>query len=198
VHGDSGSPARLTRMEDLALEFPQNVICIDGFLSFFSALMAAADFNCMPSLYEPHGGAYDGTVVPIARAVDGLAEQICALDPEGEAERLNSLWHTPEEEPTGFLFREPVSMENLPHHELRELLSQSPTPWNWLFRSMCEALKDTLKEAIAVRLDRPEQYARLVLAALKKQEGTSWLVNLGGMIGLMEAVRVRKEAEPVA
>ncbi len=192
VHGDSGSPARLQRMEQLALDFPDNVVCLDGFLKFFSALMAAADFNCMPSLYEPHGGAYDGTVVPIARAVDGLAEQICALDPQGEAARLNAIWHTPEEAPTGFLFREPIPMEDLPHRALRELLSQSPTPWNWVFRSMCESLKDTLKEAISVRLAKPEQYARLVLAALKKQEGTSWLVNLGGMLGLMEAARVKK------
>jgi len=195
VHGDTGSPARLQRMEELAEEFPDNVVCIDGFLKFFSALMAAADFNCMPSLYEPHGGAYDGTVVPIARAVDGLAEQICALHPQGEAERLNGVWHTPDEAPTGFLFREPVSMEHLPHHELRELLSQSPTPWNWVFRSMCESLKETLKEAVAVRLERPEVYAKLVLAALRKQEGTSWLVNLGGILGLVEAARVRIETQ---
>ncbi len=194
MHGDGGSPERLKRMEKLAEEFPDNVACIDGFLSFFSALMGAADFNCMPSLYEPHGGAYDGTVVPIARAVDGLAEQICGRNPQGEAAKMNALWHTPEEEPTGILFREPIAMENLPHHELRELLTQSPTPWNWIFRSMCESLKDTLKEAVAVRLQQPEEYARLVLAALKKQQGTSWLVNLGGMVGLIEAAMAKKQS----
>ncbi len=83
--GDPGSAARQQRIAELQAEFPRNTAFVDGRISNFEALMQAADYNCMPSLYEPHGGAYEGTVVPIARAVDGLAEQICAWKPRGRA-----------------------------------------------------------------------------------------------------------------
>jgi glycosyltransferase involved in cell wall biosynthesis len=212
VHGDAGSPARLARIRRLAEQYPSNVICEDGQLPYYEQLMAAADFNCMPSLYEPHGGAFEGTVVPIARAVDGLAEQICGLAPVGAAEVLNARWHSGAEEPAGFLFREsdPTKgflfadgrkpVEQSLAQQLRALLETSPTPDNSVFRAMRDSLTDVLRRAIRVRLERQDEYARLVLAALDKQEGTSWHVNLGGMLALIEQARspgLRHDAGPL-
>jgi hypothetical protein len=142
--------------------------------------------------------------VPIARAVDGLAEQICGLAPVGAAEVLNARWHSGAEEPTGFLFREsdPTKgflfadgkkpVEQSLAQQLRALLETSPTPDNSVFRAMRDALIDVLRRAIRVRLERQDEYARLVLAALDKQEGTSWHVNLGGMLALVEQARIAR------
>ena len=193
IHGDAGSAARLERMERLQEQFPSNVICNDGRLSYYTTLMAAADYNCMPSLYEPHGGAYEGTVIPIARAVDGLAEQICARNPKGYAAEMNAAWHGRDEAETGFLFREQYTTD-LAHltHDLKSLLEESPSPENGLFTAMRDSLRDILREAVLLRLDQPDAYANLVLAALEKQEGLSWHENLGGMIALIEEARIKR------
>jgi glycogen synthase len=193
VHGDSGSPARLKRMQALAKEFPNNVACLDGRLTFFSEMMRAADYNCMPSLYEPHGGAYEGSVIPIARAVDGLAEQIRGLDPKGEAARMNDLWHPASEAPSGLLFREGGKTTPGRVKDLAALLSQSPSPNNKLFKEMTAALSEELLQAVELRLKQPEKYAELVLAAIEKQEGSSWEVNLGGMQALIEEARLKRK-----
>jgi glycogen synthase len=192
VHGDDGSPARLRRMRTLEKEFPDNVVCLDGQIDFFAQLMQAADFNCLPSLWEPQGGAFDGTVVPIARAIDGLAEQIAPLDPRGEAARIAALWHSTHEQPTGFLFREPVTTGVLLEAELAELLQQSPSPENSVFRGMVEELTAVLVKAVALRLEEPERFANLLKSVLEKQEGTSWQVNLGGILALVEQRRAAR------
>lgn len=193
VHGDSGSPARLERMLALQKEFPDNVVCTDGRIAYYSDLMRAADYNCMPSLYEPHGGAYEGTVIPIARAVDGLAEQICALAPKGEAARMNDLWHPSNEAPSGFLFREGGKTTIGRVKDLAALLSESPSPNNKLFKEMTAALTEVLLQAVELRLKQPEKYVELVLAAIEKQEGSSWEFNLGGMLALIEEARLKRD-----
>ena len=193
VHGDSGSPARLKRMQALQEEFPDNIVCSDGRIPYFSELMKAADYNCMPSLYEPHGGAYEGTVIPIARAIDGLAEQICALAPKGEAARMNALWHPANEAPSGFLFREEGKTTASRVKDLRALLSESPSPNNKLFKEMTTALTEVLLQAVELRLKQPDKYTELVLAAIEKQEGSSWEVNLGGMLALIEEARLKRK-----
>ncbi|PKO03204.1 MAG: hypothetical protein CVU43_03725 [Chloroflexi bacterium HGW-Chloroflexi-5] len=193
VHGDDGSPARLERMQALAKDFPNNVACLDGRLQCFSEMMRAADYNCMPSLYEPHGGAYEGTVIPIARAIDGLAEQICALEPEGEAAKMNDLWHPSNEAPSGFLFREGGKTTAGRVRDLAALLSQSPSPDNKMFKEMTAALSEVLLQAVALRVNQPDKYAELVLAAIEKQEGSSWEVNLGGMLALIEEARLKRK-----
>jgi glycogen synthase len=191
--GDPGSQARLERITCLQEEFPANVAWTDGRLPYFSTLMQAADYNCMPSLYEPHGGAYEGTVIPIARAIDGLAEQICGLNPKGVAAELNARWHTPLEAPSGFLFREDgKSASPARIRDLRALLSDSPSPQNPLFIEMRAALSKTLLEAIHLRLQSPEKYASLVLAAIEKQEACSWDENRGGMLALIEEARGKR------
>jgi hypothetical protein len=155
--------------------------------------MAAADYNCMPSLYEPHGGAFEGTVVPIARAVDGLAEQICPLDPSAEVRNFSDVWHARGETPAGFLFREPRSCSNSVIEDLRGLLSESPSPSNGVFVGMRDALTPVLRRAVELRCGEPELYARLVQAAMQRQEESSWLANLGGMMALIEEARIRRE-----
>lgn len=189
---EEGGQPRLEQMKQLAAEYPQRVACFDGRINFFGDLMAGADYNCMPSLYEPHGGAYDGLVVPIARAVDGLAEQICPLDPGPEAAAIAAIWHAASEDPTGLLFREPASCTTTPVADLRALLDISPSPRNALFEGMVEALKATLIVAIELRTRRWESYAALVRAALRRQQESSWIANLGGMMALIEQARGRR------
>ena len=171
-------------------EFPRNVAFVDGRISDFAALMQAADYNCMPSLYEPHGGAYEGTVVPIARAVDGLAEQICAWKPRGRARRMNRLWHERVEAPTGLLFREGGLQSTAGRvRDLRALLSESPSPENGLFRAMRNELALILRRAVDLRLQAPEQYAALAMACLARQQAGTWEDNLHALLVLMEDAR---------
>jgi len=191
---DDGGQPRLDRMRALVNEFGTNVVCLDGRLPYYRELMAAADFNCMPSLYEPHGGAFEGTVIPIARAVDGLAEQICPLDPSDCVRAISGVWHTDAETPTGFLFRESPTCSRSTADDLRGLLSESPSPANDVFVGMRDALVRVLRQAVLLRQSQPESFARLVYAVLEKQQESSWLANLGGMMALIEQARIRREA----
>jgi glycogen synthase len=194
VEGDSGSQSRLELIKNLQTDFPSNVVCLEGRINYFQDLMTAADYNCMPSLYEPHGGAYSGLVIPIARAVDGLAAQICAFNPGGEAAAINARWHSRFEEPSGFLFRENYdrSLAEL-ENDLRSLLTVSPSPQNYLFLKMRESLQAVLIAAIDLRLNRTDQYIKLVSAALNRQLNSNWYTNLGGMLALIEEARVKRK-----
>ncbi|HJU43813.1 MAG TPA: glycogen/starch synthase [Vicinamibacterales bacterium] len=189
--GDQADEERVNRIIGLSNDFPRNVVWSRDRITYYSALMQAADFNCMPSLYEPHGGAYAGTVIPIARAVDGLAEQICAYAPDSAARKLNELWHGDHAEPTGFLFRE--DGRGASNDEWRQLLEEPPATSSSLFRAMRDSLTVTLKNAVTVRRERPIEYARLVLAALGKQLRADWLLNLGGMLALVERARSTRD-----
>ena len=192
VPGDAGSKERLDRMKELQKEFPSNVVCEEDRISYYSQLMTTADYNCMPSLYEPHGGAFEGIVIPIARAIDGLSEQICALNPKGEVAKMNNLWHTKNEAPTGYLFREEITDASSVIPDLKSLLEDSPSPKNSVFRAMQYSLTEVLKQAIELRVKKPDEYAKLVRNVIEKQEGTSWLVNLGGMQALIEEARMKR------
>jgi len=194
MHGDDGSPARLERMQALQAEFKHNVVCLDGRIPFYETLMQAADYNCMPSLYEPHGGAFEGTVIPIARAVDGLAEQICGFNPRGQAAVMNKRWHTSAEKPPGILFREAdATIQTQLTADLAELLSVSPSPNNDTFKAMQDSLSEALIEAVNLRIKDEEKYAEMVLAAIEKQENTSWDENLKGLLALVEEARTRRD-----
>lgn len=190
THSDAGSHARLDRIKRLCDEFPANAGWSDGRVPFFPQLMAAGSYNLLCSLWEPHGGAFEATIVPIARAVDGLATQIVPLNRHGWAGELAQLWHASNAPPSGLTFREdpPESYVD----DLRELLEQSPAPPNATSRRMALALAATLRHAIDIRLNRPEEYARMVHGALRQQALRSWLTNLGGMQALVEAARLRR------
>lgn len=85
THSDAGSPARLERIKSVCAEFPANAAWSDGRIDYFPALMSAASFNILCSLWAPHERAFESTIVPIARAVDGLAAQVCPLHRRGAA-----------------------------------------------------------------------------------------------------------------
>ena len=107
VPGETADRARLERIQYLARDFPDHVIYTNGRLDYYETLMQAADYNAMTSLYEPHGGAFEGAVVPIVRLIDGLARQVNVLEPTGCASPLNAIWHEPWDAPSGLGFREP-------------------------------------------------------------------------------------------
>ncbi len=195
THGDDGSPARLRLIQELCEQFPENTAWSDGRIAHFSQLMAAASFNILCSLWAPHEGAFQGTIVPVARAIDGLAAQVCPLSPMGEAARMASLWHPPGKTPSGITFRESPGDEEVSVRDLRGLLVESPSPKNGTFWRMAASLSDSLRRAVAIRKSEPHVYGRLVLGALQEQMKRSWLTNLGGMLSLVETARTQREIE---
>ena len=132
VSGESADGSRLERIRGLAHEFPDRVCCTDGRIEYYDTLMRSADYNVMTSLYEPHGGAFEGAVVPIVRLIDGLARQVNALEPTGRGIPLNAAWHDPWELPSGLGFREPATETEVA--DLRALLNGSFEPENLTFR----------------------------------------------------------------
>jgi len=190
VPGESADRARLERIQYLARDFPDQVICTNGRLDYYETLMRAADYNAMTSLYEPHGGAFEGAVVPIVRLVDGLARQVNALGPTGRAVSLNAIWHDPWELPSGLGFRESRTPTEV--DDLRGLLSGTFAPDNPTFRAMVASFAEILETAVTIRRDSPEVYARLVLGALRAQMDRDWLIQLGGILALVDEARLRR------
>ena len=130
--------------------------------------------------------------MPLARAVDGLAAQIAAYRPRGQAARLNALWHDAWENPSGLTFREPHSKQS-EEEDVRELLDlERLSPQNLTFRRMVSSLATVLEEAVSIRQCQPEIYASLVRGALQKQLARDWLIPLGGMLALIEEARHRR------
>src|SRR5262249_56780714 len=85
THSDAGSAVRLDRIKELCGQFPDNAGWSDGRVPFFQQLMAGGSYNLLCSLWEPHGGAFEATIVPIAPALDGLAAQVVPLERAGQA-----------------------------------------------------------------------------------------------------------------
>ncbi len=190
VSGESGDLSRLERIRFLAQEFPDQVHFTDGRLEYYETLMRAADYNAMTSLYEPHGGAFEGAVVPIVRLIDGLACQVNALEPTGRAVPVNTIWHDPWELPSGLGFREPITPTEV--EDLRALLTGALAPDNLTFRAMVASFAEVLHTAVLIRRQRPEAYARLVQGALRAQMDRDWIVQLGGILALVEEARLRR------
>lgn len=193
THADKGSAARLQRIQALCDEFPENTHFSDGRIDYFSALMAAASFNILCSLWAPHEGAFEATVVPIARAIDGLAAQVCPPDRAGECGRLADLWHAPGAGANGLTFRERSGDESQDRLDLAALLNQSPAPQNPFFVRLTETLARTLREAVSMHMDQPESYGRLVQGCIRTQQHRSWDINLGGMLALVTQARSRAD-----
>jgi glycogen synthase len=190
VWGESADEVRLRRIRELAHDFPEHVYATDGRLDYYTTLMQAADYNAMTSLYEPHGGVFEGAVVPIVRLIDGLARQVNALEPVGRGAQINALWHEPWDLHSGLGFRElttPTEVE-----DLRALLTGNFNPLNLTVRAMVSAFAEVLVKAVLLRRDRPETYARLVRGALRAQMGRDWLIQLGGILALVEEARLRR------
>ncbi len=138
VSGETGDRSGLERIHFLVEEFPDHVGYTNGRIEYYNTLMRAADYNAMSSLYEPHGGAFEGSVVPIVRLVDGLACQVNALEPTGHGLAINCIWHDPWELPSGLGFREPTTLTEV--DDLRALLTGSFAPENATFRAWSRRL----------------------------------------------------------
>jgi len=190
VSGESGDRSRLERIACLVHEFPDRVYCTEGRIEYYDMLMRSADYNAMTSLYEPHGGAFEGCVVPIVRLIDGLARQVNALEPTGRGVPLNTIWHDPWELPSGLGFREPTTLTEV--DDLRALLTGTFAPDNPTFHAMVSSFAGVLATAVSIRRDRPETYARLVQGALRAQMERDWLIPLGGVLALVEESRLRR------
>jgi glycogen synthase len=190
VSGDSADRGRRDRMTELASTFPECVFCTDGRLEYYSTLMRAADYNAMTSLYEPHGAAFEGAVVPIVRLIDGLTRQVNAFEPAGRGAQLNAIWHEPWELISGLGFREPTTLTEV--DDLRALLTERQAPDNLTFRAMVSSFAEVLLSAVSIRRDRSDAYARMVRGALRAQIGREWLITLGGVLALVEEARLRR------
>ncbi|WP_165235981.1 glycogen/starch synthase, partial [Aquisphaera insulae] len=192
VAGESAAAdaARLARLEELEAEFPDQVEVTDGRLDYYDTLLRAADYNAMTSLYEPHGGAFEGAVVPIVRMVDGLARQVNPFEPSGRAARLAAAWHDPWDDPSGLGFREPAAATEV--SDLSALLTGQVGDDNATFRGMVDAFAETLGAAVDLRRDRPRDYALLVRGALRAQRSRDWMIHLGGILALVEEARLRR------
>ena len=105
------------------------------------------------------------------------------------------LWHSSGKTPSGFTFRESPGDEDASVRDLRGLLVESPSPRNGTFWRMAASLSDSLRNAVQIRKSQPLVYGRLVLGALEEQMKRSWLVNLGGMLALIESARVQRALE---
>ena len=66
-------------------------------------------------------------------------------------------------------------------------------PTTNFFKEMTTALTEVLLQVVELRLKQPDKYNELVLAAIEKQEGSSWEVNLGGMLALIEEARLKRK-----
>ena len=181
--GSPGHEQRLACIEALANRYPAQVRSFDGRLLFFDSLMAAADLNVMPSLWEPHGGAFSGTVLPLARAVDGLASQIVPLDGVGAHGTR----------PSGFLFREcDIDDADQRDADLAALLSECPAPRNETFMRIAAALAAEIDHAVRLARDRPRLFAEMILGALEKQETWSWQQNFAAHEALAKHARAQR------
>ncbi|QEH38984.1 glycogen synthase [Aquisphaera giovannonii] len=190
VAGEAADRARLGRLEELAADFPGHVLATDGRLDYYDTLLRAADYNAMTSLYEPHGGAFEGAVVPIVRMIDGLAFQVNPFEAAGRAAQLAAAWHDPWDLPSGLGFREPASPTEVA--DLTAILTGEVGEDNATFRGMVGSFAEALGAAVDLRLHRPRDYARLVRGALHAQRGRDWLVHLGGILALVEEARLRR------
>ncbi len=126
-----------------------------GRIPFFGNLMLAADLTVMASLWEPFGGAFEGIVLPVARAVDGLASQIPAYEPINEAAATSAHWNGGKA-PTGWLFREPQQPSAF--DDLRSLLASAvPSIHNATYTAMTEACSEAIRSAVGVHQKQPEE-----------------------------------------
>jgi glycogen synthase len=133
--------------------------------------MQAADLNVMASLWEPFGGAFEGTVLPVGRAVDGLASQIRPYQPSALVRDVAP--HDPAAPACGWLFRE--ALQSSAAGDLSALLTSAvPTIRNATYAAMIDACTETLTSAVALHQQQPLAFAELVRNALALQRSRSW------------------------
>jgi hypothetical protein len=192
--GDNGSNARLDMIRKFCEQRPQNGYVTDKRLEFYPELMAAADFNLMTSLTEPHGGCFDGggPAIPICRAQDGPPAQFPAFEPVGIAAKLNEMWHG-RRSAAGWTTREELSKSTDEKvSDLSEILERAPWVDNATTRSMSHGFAATIIHAVNIQRNAPHAFASITREALRIQIRRSWLVNYGAMFSHIAGATIRR------
>ena len=122
IPGDEGLKG-LKFIEELTEKYPSQVLCFPFlFREGFFPIMQGASYGLMPSYYEPFGMANEyflNGLSCIGRATGGIIQQIVPyLDAASFSSAVSSRsvrWHSPNSNPTGFLFREKDGIESALH-----------------------------------------------------------------------------------
>lgn len=187
TNGDRDDEVRQDTIAAFAARHPESAAAFSGRIPFFGELMLAADLNVMASLWEPFGGAYEGTVLPVARAIDGLASQIRPFRPTPFVAGT-----VPQDggAPTGWLFRE--LPQPTAEKDLEALLTSAvPSIRNATYAAMIDACSATLASAVELHQNEPLLFAELVRNALGMQRSRSWN-SYDRMLELAAAARAQR------
>jgi glycogen synthase len=156
----------------------------------YRQLQRGSSYLIMPSLYEPFGSATEGYAVGtpvVARATGGLVQQIVPY-PAGSLglsiRRVTDKFHTRGAAPTGFLFREPA----MPQADViagweRMIACEYALPDTTrvqdrvgirLFDAIVQEAAWTMKDAIALYVNHPSQYAQMIANGFEMLQRFSW------------------------
>jgi hypothetical protein len=177
---------RQKQLEKLMGEFPDNVVYtydIDDCPYYEKLSTAAVDWNCLFSLYEPHGAVFQGANSILVRAVDGLNEQVNDPLTVKEAGKRNRQFHQTHEPISGIkVFEElpdSISEEQLiGQYTALNSCGLSLSDNNQVFNAMVDALTCGIERAVKLRLDNTNEYTSMVFTSLEKQTQGDWSVNL--------------------
>ncbi len=119
IPGDEGLQG-IQFIRDLASKYPSRVLCFPFLFSEgYFPIMQGATYGMMPSYYEPFGMANEfflNGLSCLGRATGGIIQQIVpyrsALSFNAAVSIRSNRWHSAEDSPTGFLFREEDGSES--------------------------------------------------------------------------------------
>ncbi|HEX2994684.1 MAG TPA: glycogen/starch synthase [Anaerolineales bacterium] len=156
----------------------------------FKALQFGSSFMVMCSLYEPFGAAteaYLAGMPVVARATGGLIQQVvpypgAALSRYGR--QLAALFHDRNDPPTGFLFREPETVDE--RQDWQKIVDCEY--WNWnpkgdrvenrtgisLFDAMVQRAAWAFQDAIDLYTSDQAGYAEMIYNGFKLLDRFSW------------------------
>jgi len=164
-------------LENLAAEFPENVLLFYGACPVYDQISSSSDYNIFASLFEPFGACYEGIAVPMVWAVDGPLGQVNDPFASGEALRRNKLFHNADEKATGFLVYEDLPSYVTENKELMiakyaELNGKGLTlnDNNPVFEARVKALYAALERAVNLHKDW-DSFCELTYNVLEKQAG---------------------------
>lgn len=157
----------------------------------FRALQNGSSFMVMGSFYEPFGAAteaYLAGMPVVARATGGLVQQVVPYSKAGlstYAQQLVALFHDPNSAPTGFLYREPSSPDEV--RGWRRIIDCAY--WNQtpkgdridddrrdipLFETMVRCAAQAFQEAIHLYTSSQLEYAKMIYSGFLMLDRFSW------------------------
>jgi glycogen synthase len=175
----------------------------------FGALSNGSSYMVMGSLYEPFGAAneaYLAGMPVVARATGGLVQQVVPGSNAGlsrHGQELVRKFHPKGSPPTGFLFREPPTPDEVdgwqalvdcayweqePKGDRVEERKAIP-----LFEAMVQAAASALQAAIDLYTSDQAGYAAMIYAGYKMLDNFSWERAVGEYVRLYDqATKVRR------